>query len=49
MVGIVLTTRIQREKSIAFVLSKTPIENCADFYNMWGDCDPEDYTDDTDE
>lgn len=28
---------------------ENPIENCDDFYSMWGDCDPEDYTDDTDE
>ena len=23
-----------------------PIADCDDFYAMWGDCDPEDYTDD---
>lgn len=28
---------------------KNPIEECDDFYAMWGDCDPEDYTDDTEE
>lgn len=22
-----------------------PIVECDDFYSMWGDCDPEDYTD----
>lgn len=22
-----------------------PISECDDFYSMWGDCDPEDYTD----
>lgn len=28
---------------------ENPIEECDDFYAMWGDCDPEDYTDDTEE
>ena len=22
-----------------------PMQECDDFYGMWGDCDPEDYTD----
>ena len=26
-----------------------PILECDDFYSMWGDCDPEDYTDYVDE
>lgn len=25
---------------------ENPIEDCDDFFSMWGDCDPEDYTDD---
>lgn len=24
---------------------ENPIEECDDFYGMWGDCDPDDYTD----
>ena len=24
---------------------KNPFEECDDFYGMWGDCDPDDYTD----
>lgn len=26
-----------------------PHDECDDFYSMWGDCDPEDYTDYVDE
>lgn len=24
---------------------ENPIEDCDDFYSVWGDCDPYDYTD----
>lgn len=24
---------------------ENPVAECDDFYAMWGDCDPEDYTD----
>lgn len=24
---------------------ENPIEECDDFYSVWGDCDPEEYTD----
>lgn len=36
---------IEGEEEFCLCKMEDPFLDCDDFYSMWGDCDPEDYTD----
>lgn len=39
------TDTIEGEEEFCLCSLSDPIAECDDFYSMWGDCEPEDYTD----
>ena len=42
-------TIINGQKETCICSLENPMNDCGDFYSMWGDCEPDDYTDDTDD
>lgn len=39
-------TIINSQKETCICSLENPMDDCDDFYSMWGDCKPDDYTDD---
>ena len=39
-------TIINGQKETCICSLENPMDDCDDFYSMWGDCEPDDYTDD---
>ena len=39
-------TTINRQKETCICTLEDPMSDWDDFYGMWGDCEPDDYTDD---
>ena len=38
--------KINDQKETYICTLEDPMSDCDDFYGMWGDCEPDDYTDD---